>query len=82
MRYFASLNHKGLTNCQMSKIKVWKKSSVGALEPWFTKQKGVWVRPQKIFYQTSNFDIWQFVSSLRYKDVQHLILKIYKFSTA
>jgi len=30
----------------------------------------------------SNFDNWQFVTTLRNKNVKHLILKIYKFSTA
>ena len=41
--------------------------------------KSVPLRPQKIFNQISIFEIWQFISPLRYKDSQYLIWKIYIF---
>ena len=67
---------------QVSKFEVWKNSCVGPLEPWFTKFKSVRVRLQKIFYQTSNFDILDFVSPLRHKDAHYLISNTYIFFKA
>ena len=72
MRYHASLQLKDLENCRRLKLKNKKREKHGQSCTMHVRPMENGINHQ--FFQTYNFDLWQFCSPFSYKDAQYLIL--------